>query len=321
MVLDAEDKVIYANAALSEMFSIPRAGIIGKRPLEIIRLVELTELVDAAKKTNAVQEKEMQLVYPREKALLGAAYLVRGGEFSGVAVLIRDISEMKRLENLRREFVANVSHELKTPLTAIRSYTETLIQGAMEDKQNNRKFLDKIDTNARGLSALIDDILEISRMEARRGVAPFEPVSLKEETARALETLADRAREKNIEIEPNLSDCRVMGEAAYIYRALLNLLDNAIKYSPAGGTIEIGCRQTGNEIYMSVKDYGSGIPEEHQERVFERFYRVDKARSRELGGTGLGLSIVKHIMEIHGGRVELESEEGKGAKFTLIFPA
>lgn len=322
MVLDAADRIIYTNPALAALFAVPADSFPDKRPLEAIRLVELAELVEAVRKTGKPQSREMKVVFPDEKILLGSANLVLTESGSGVAIVIQDISEVKRLENLRQEFVANVSHELKTPLTAIKSYAETLLHGAIDDPENNRKFLQKIEKNVSSLTALIDDILAVSSLEARRGLAPFKPFPLEEEIDRALETLGGKIKEKLLEIvklgEPG--NCEIVGEPEHIYRALLNLLDNAVKYSPAGGRIEITCGKAAQELRLSVKDYGPGIPAEHQPRIFERFYRVHKARSRELGGTGLGLSIVKHIMEIHGGRVELKSAAGQGAEFTLIFP-
>lgn len=322
MVLDAGDRIIFANQSLADIFSTPLSDMIGKRPLEAVRLVELSDLIDEVRKSGGPAQKEMRMVFPREKTLLGSANLIDLDGGKGVAVVLRDISEMKKLENLRRDFVANVSHELKTPLTAIKSYTETLLHGAIDDPQNNRQFLQKIEKNVQSLSALIDDILEISRLETGRGIAPFETVHLEEEVDRAIETLSARIKEKKIEIiklgEPGA--CEIQGEPNHIYRALLNLLDNAVKYSDPGGKIEISCMQNNKELQLSVKDFGIGIPAEHHPRIFERFYRVDRARSRELGGTGLGLSIVKHIMDIHGGRVELKSEAGRGAEFTLIFP-
>lgn len=325
MVVDSADKVVYANDALAAILSLPLAEIIGKRPLEAIRLVELAELIEETRQNRGPSEKEMKLVFPAEKTLLGSANMVTGEEVggAGVAVVLRDISEMKKLENLRSEFVANVSHELKTPLTVIRSYTETLLGGAIDDPKANRQFLEKIEKNAQNLSALIDDILEISRLETRRGIAPFETVRLEEEVDRAVETLAGKIKERKVEIvkQGNLGNCEIQGEPSHIYRALLNLLDNAIKYSDPGGQIEIACNKDDQGLRLSVQDHGIGIPAEHQPRIFERFYRVDKARSRELGGTGLGLSIVKHIMEIHSGQVSLESETGKGTKVTLLFPS
>lgn len=322
MVLAADDRIIYANRALAELFAVPADALPNKRPLEAIRLIELAELVEEVRKTGLPQSREMKLVYPAEKTLLGSANLVELDSGHGVGVVVQDITDVKKLENVRQEFVANVSHELKTPLTAIKSYAETLLSGAIDDPANNRQFLGKIEKNAQDLAALIDDTLELSRLEAHRGLAPFEPVHLEQEIDKALETLAPRIKEKMLEIvkQGAAGNCGIAGEPSHIYRALLNLLDNAVKYSDPGGRIEIGCGSSAREVRLSIKDYGSGIPAEHHPRIFERFYRVDKARSRQLGGTGLGLSIVKHIMDIHGGKVELESAAGEGAKFTLIFP-
>lgn len=322
MVLDADNRVVFANQALSDIFSIPLAEINGKRLLEAVRLVELSELVEEVRREGCTKQKEMRIFFPSEKILLGTANLLELDGGKGVSVVISDISEIRKLENLRQEFVANVSHELKTPLTAIKSCVETLLYGAIDDPQNNRKFLEKIEKNTANLSSLIDDILELSRLETYRKPAPFETFCLEEEVDRAIETLSDKIGEKQIEVIKIIKpgSCEIVGDPRHIYRALLNLLDNAIKYSNSGGKIEITCSRSEKELRLSVKDYGIGIPEEHQPRVFERFYRVDKARSRELGGTGLGLAIVKHIMEIHGGRVELESAAGQGAKFTLVFP-
>ncbi|MFA5113349.1 MAG: ATP-binding protein [Candidatus Margulisiibacteriota bacterium] len=322
LVVDSADTIIFANPALTAIFSVPHRELIGKRPLEAIRLVELAELVAEVRASGKPGSKEMRVVYPAEKTLLGSANLAETENGQGVAVVVQDISEIKKLENLRQEFVANVSHELKTPLTAIKSYAETLLGGAIDDPQNNRQFLGKIEKNAQDLAALIDDTLELSRLEAHRGLAPFEPVHLEQEIDKALETLAPRIKEKMLEVvkQGEAGSCEIAGEPSHIYRALLNLLDNAVKYSNAGGRIEIACARSVHELRLSVKDYGPGIPAEHHPRLFERFYRVDKARSRELGGTGLGLSIVKHIMDIHGGKVEMESKAGEGAMFTLVFP-
>ncbi|OGB86947.1 hypothetical protein A3H38_06850 [candidate division WOR-1 bacterium RIFCSPLOWO2_02_FULL_46_20] len=314
LVLDVVGKIVFANQAIAEIFSLANDGFIGKRLLEVIRLVELSDLVEAVRRSGQPVEREMKLVFPAEKNLLGLANLAG----DNIAVIIRDITAMKQLESLRSDFVANVSHELKTPLTAIKGYVDTLVAGAIDDPDNNRRFLEKIAKNADSLAALIDDILALSRLEVHRGIAPFEKVFLADEIEKALETLAPAIKEKRIEIV-NLSGGAVVGEPSQLYRAILNLLDNAIKYSHPGGKVEIVIAKTEKELCLSVTDHGMGIPAEHHARIFERFYRVDKARSREMGGTGLGLAIVKHIMEIHGGRVELKSAAGQGAKFTLVF--
>lgn len=318
LVVDQDNRIVFANPALTEIFSLPLAEIVNKRPLEAIRLVELDALIANVRQTGAPAEKEMKLLFPQEKQLLGLANPVE----DKVAVIIRDITAIKMLENIRSEFVANVSHELKTPLTAIKSLNETLLHGAIDDPQYNRQFLTRIEQNVQNLTALIDDLLAISRLESHRGLAPLETVNLSVEVDKALETLSAQIKAKKIEIIRTgcPPECPIQGEPDHLYRALLNLLDNAVKFSPVNGQIEISCTKDERQLLLSVQDHGPGIAVEHQPRLFERFYRVDKARSRELGGTGLGLSIVKHIMEIHGGRVELVSQLGAGAKFTLIFP-
>lgn len=221
----------------------------------------------------------------------------------------------------RSEFVANVSHELKTPLTAIRGYVETLLNGAIDDKEHNREFLKKIERRAANLSYLIDDILEIAKLESRQELGPVEKVELGQVVERAIDVSEDKARAKGVHIRHHVGqDCVVSGNEEHIYRAILNLLDNAVNYTNSGGEVDIKCRKKGKTVEVVVADTGMGIPEGHLERIFERFYRVDKARSRELGGTGLGLSIVKHVMNIHKGTVETKSEVGKGSVFTLVFP-
>ncbi len=227
-----------------------------------------------------------------------------------------------KLGRYRSEFVANVSHELKTPLTAIRGYVETLVGGAIEDKEHNRDFLNKIDKHVSHLSYLIDDILEISRLESKREIEPFANIDIVKVIERAWDTVAERAKEKQISLvkKCDMGPCFIPGLEDHIYRALLNILDNAINYTASGGSVELLCRKTKDKLELVVSDTGIGIPQKHLARIFERFYRVDKARSRQLGGTGLGLSIVKHVMNIHHGAVDVESEVGTGSKFTLIFP-
>jgi two-component system phosphate regulon sensor histidine kinase PhoR len=319
MVLDAEGKITYANPALAVIFSVPLPDVIAKRPLEVIRLNELAELIDEVKRDGQSREKEMQIVYPQSRSL--AVFANRSGE--GIAVVVHDITETRKLENLRSEFVANVSHELKTPLTAIRNYAETLLNGALEDNEHNTGFVAKIEKHAENLSALIDDLLEISQLEARRGLGEFMPIIVARLIEQATETISDKARKKRVEIIDacGASDLAVSGIEEHLLRALLNLLDNAVNYTEAGGSVTIACGAGNGKPFISVADSGIGIAPEHLPRLFERFYRVDKARSRDLGGTGLGLAIVKHVMNLHDGTVMVESEVGKGSKFTLVFPA
>jgi two-component system, OmpR family, phosphate regulon sensor histidine kinase PhoR len=325
LVISPAGDIVYANQSAADLFSITLPDLAGKRLLEAIRLTELSDLVEEVKAARRPHEKEIKLFYPAEKFLLASVNLIKdeaGGEL-GIAVVLRDITEMNHLENLRSEFVANVSHELKTPLTAIRSYAETLLNGALDDKSHNAEFVRKIEKHAENLTTLIDDLLEVSQLEARRGLGEFVPVNVSRVAGRAVETLWEKARKKKIELSVDCGnkDLTATGVEDHIYRAILNLADNALNYTDPGGKVTIACGRSEQGVEISVSDTGIGIAAEHLPRLFERFYRVDKARSRDLGGTGLGLAIVKHVMNIHNGLVSVESEVGKGSKFTLIFPA
>jgi two-component system phosphate regulon sensor histidine kinase PhoR len=230
---------------------------------------------------------------------------------------------MRQLENMRREFVANVSHELKTPITSIKGYVETLQEGALDDKENVQKFLDIVLKQSDHLNAIVDDLLSLSRIEqdAERG-----EIELSEEHLRNIidATTVDyelKARERKIKVIVNCGEeIIVKANSRLLKQAIGNLLDNAIKYSEPGKAVEIEAVRNIEEVFIRVSDHGSGIASEHLPRLFERFYRVDKGRSRELGGTGLGLAIVKHITQAHGGHVTVESILGKGSVFTLHLP-
>lgn len=240
-----------------------------------------------------------------------------------IKILAEEREELKKLERYRSEFVANVSHELKTPLTAIRSYVETLSDGAIDDKQHNRDFLNKIEKHAINLSSLIDDILELSKLESKNEMGPFVKLEIEPIIRRAIEAVSDKAKSKEVSIKISCSGGPILirGAEEHIYRAMVNLLNNAVNYTESGGNISVLCLKQDDTVEISVIDTGIGIPEKEIPRIFERFYRIDKARSRELGGTGLGLSIVKHVMSAHNGGIRVESEVGQGSKFTLIFPA
>jgi len=324
MVLDHSNKIIYANQSLAEIFAAPLSEIIDKRLLEVTRLVELANLINEVRAAAELKEKEIRLFFPSEKVFSCSANTIKSEAEEALVVLVmHDISEIRKLENLRREFVANVSHELKTPLTAIRNYAETLLSGAIEDKEHNRGFLQKIEKHTDNLSALIDDLLEISRLESKRELGAFGQTDAEKIVRRAMETVSGKADRKKVEVKMECKGSRffVYGVEDHLYRAVLNLLDNAVNYTNEGGEVSIALGRLADRVEVSVSDTGIGISAEHLSRIFERFYRVDKARSRELGGTGLGLAIVKHVMNIHNGSVSVESEEGKGSRFTLAFPS
>jgi two-component system phosphate regulon sensor histidine kinase PhoR len=223
---------------------------------------------------------------------------------------------------VRKDFVANVSHELRTPLTAIRGYTETLLEGALEDQENNRKFLEIIKNHAIRLNSIASDLLALSELESGKATPEQAPVSVQAAVEAALRSVEAEARSRRVKlIRGRVEDVAVLGERVRLEQALVNLLTNAVKFNRPDGEVRVEVTRTkDDQVSVTIADNGIGIPSTDLPRLFERFYRVDKARSREVGGTGLGLSIVKHIVERMHGRVTVESQLGKGSVFTILFP-
>jgi two-component system phosphate regulon sensor histidine kinase PhoR len=238
-------------------------------------------------------------------------------------LVFHDVTELKRLEQVRRDFVANVSHELRTPVSSIKGYAETLLEGALKDREHAESFLKIIYTESERLSALIDDLLSLSRVESGKTRMTLKKCSVADLINRAIAGLKKLAAEKSIvlsvDISPDVAPMRA--DADMVTQVLLNLIDNAIKYTPEKGAVKIAAGNDAAFIRINVADNGIGIPEKDIPRVFERFYRVDKGRSRDLGGTGLGLSIVKHTVQAHGGEVHVESTLGEGSTFSFTIPA
>ncbi|MFH1355111.1 MAG: ATP-binding protein, partial [Candidatus Omnitrophota bacterium] len=234
---------------------------------------------------------------------------------------IHDITEIRQLERVRRDFVANVSHELKTPLTSIKGFIETLLEGALDDKKNSRHFLEIIQNHTNRLDSLINDLLSLSHLESRQIELKREEVNLKELSDEVISGFKSQLKKKSITVTNELpKDLSLKIDRDRIEQVFTNLMDNAIKFNKDKGLIKIYSQESSGKIKIVVEDSGIGIPAKDTSRLFERFYRVDKNRSRELGGTGLGLSIVKHIVELHGGAVGLESTEGLGSKFHFTLP-
>jgi len=241
----------------------------------------------------------------------------------GAIAILHDISELERLERVRKDFVANVSHELRTPLTAIRGYAETLLDGALEDNENNRRFVETIKAHAIRLNNIASDLLALAELESSKTSGELEPVSLRAALQAAVKTVESEAHLRQVKVVlERLEEAQVLGNRIHLEQALVNLLDNAVKFNRPAGEVHIEAGPAGNgQVRIVIADTGIGIASEHLPRIFERFYRVDKARSREAGGTGLGLSIVKHVVERMNGTVTVESELGKGSKFTVLLPA
>ena len=322
LLLDESGRIQMANSAFTTLFDL-QIDIRGKTILEALRLHELAELVESLGTGGQVLGHQLKLSRSGERwvQVNGAAILNGGGGRQGTLLVFHDLTRLKKLERAREEFVANVSHELRTPLSLIKGYVETLLDGAKDNPEVAGKFLQTINRNAERLRLLIEDLLTISELESGRVTLDLQPVELLPLVEKVFGDLKTRANPKNIQLLNRAPDLTVRADTGRLEQVLGNLIDNAIKYGRAGGTVTVGARaMDGAQIEAFVRDDGPGIPAEALERLFERFYRVDKARSREQGGTGLGLSIVKHIIQNHGGKVWATSQLRKGATFFFTLP-
>ncbi len=331
-VIDARERVVFCNQAFSEIFGLAASSFEGRPLLEVMRHSELVGIVRQALggRERLHSEVAVGTVHPRSFAvtaapvtpLESAANRDPAEDRPSVVVMLYDISELRRLERARRDFLANVSHEFKTPLTAIQGFAETLLGGALDDAEHNRRFLKIIANHSQRLARLTDDLLKLSRIEAGKLDLEFRPTALELIIEPCIETSRLKAREKGLSIDvkypPGLPPVR--GDEARLREALQNLLDNAVQYTSAGGRIWVRVAVLERDAVVTIGDNGIGIPQSDQERIFERFYRADAARSREVGGTGLGLSIAKHIVEAHGGRIWVESAVGQGSEFRFSIP-
>ncbi len=336
-VIDVKGRLVFCNRAFLQILGLDAAASYEGRPLlEVIRQPGLLEVIrEALGGSEAVQsEVTIGTVQPRNFAVTAAPISALGARDDrsalavserprqGAVMVLHDISELRRLERVRRDFVANVSHEFKTPLTAIQGFAETLLGGALEDKENNRRFLEIIRDHSVRLARLTDDLLKLARIEAGKLDLEFRPISLADIVGPCIDTTRLKAARKELalEIDSSAGWPVVRGDAANLREALQNLLDNAVQYTPPGGRVSVRVAVQDRQAILSVKDTGIGIPQLEQARIFERFYRVDAARSRDAGGTGLGLSIAKHIVEAHGGRLWVESAVGQGSQFHFTIP-
>ncbi len=316
LVTDRGGRIILANQALLELLGLARDPV-GRMPSEIVRNADLVAAMRQARLARERVAREIRLLEPRPRALeMQVVPLSVPDTEAGCVAVLHDISERKRVEEIRRDFVANVSHELRTPLTAIRGATETLLDGALDSPADARRFVEMIHRHADRLSRLAQDLLELARLEnGKAGGQEREAVEAGELADTLLGTVAAQAGERGITLRlaPPEGEIRFLADRRSLEQALLNLLDNAIKYTEPGGQVTLGFAADAATVRAAVSDTGVGIPPEHQERIFERFYRVDKNRSRELGGTGLGLAIVKHLVQTMHGRIELASQPGRAA--------
>ncbi|HZI03002.1 MAG TPA: ATP-binding protein, partial [Archangium sp.] len=295
--------------------------IIGQRPLALLRNEALNDAVTRACREGASTRLELTLegLFTRTLAIRVTPL---GRDLPGSAAVFHDVTELRRLEKVRKDFVANVSHELRTPITAIRGYAETLQAGALKDPEVAPKMVDIIHRQSERLSELVEDLLELSRLESREVKLNVVDVPLSVAASRAAEVVRHKAQGKKITVELNIPPGLVgRGDERGLEQVLLNLLDNAVKYTPEGGRVLVTGALEEGRCVVHVRDTGVGIEPRHLARIFERFYRVDKGRSRDMGGTGLGLSIVKHLMSAMGGEVRVESQPNEGSTFTIFLPA
>lgn len=323
MVTNAREEITLMNPSLRKIFMID-SDPLGKKPLETLRNSAVQKIVDdLLKQKNRFINEKIVMTQPEEKFLeINGVSLVRHNIIEGCVLVFHDITEIRRLETIRQDFVANVSHELRTPMASIKGYSETLLDGALDDKSNARDFINIIHQDSNRLANLIDDLLDLSKIESGKMDMVFLPLEFKPIMQRTIGILEQPAREKSLTITFDISDTlpRISADDKRLSQVLLNLIDNAIKYTPPGGSIDINARDLEKLIQVNITDTGIGIPPEDISRIFERFYRVDKARSRELGGTGLGLSIVRNIVSAHGGEVWVQSEYGSGSTFSFTIP-
>ncbi|WP_232698926.1 two-component system histidine kinase PnpS [Brevibacillus daliensis] len=324
VILIAENRrIVLVNNATEKMLNLSSNDLIGKLHFEIDHNYGLSQHVESVIKTGERRRDEIHLFYPQERILDVdfSPYINYRGEIKGVLTVLHDITDIRRLEKMRSDFVANVSHELRTPITSIKGFTETLLDGALKDEEISRNFLQIIYDESERLFRLISDILDLSKIEQKRITLSYTEVSMNKLIEEMKKLLQDQLLKKKITLNlPKSSDVLIRTDEDGVQQILLNLLSNAIAYTPDGGTISIDIRTEGKYLYLDVADTGMGIPEKDLGRIFERFYRVDKARSRDSGGTGLGLAIVKHICESLHGTITVKSKEGEGSIFTVILP-
>lgn len=321
-VVDGAERVVFANRGFASILGLDVPPQAGRALVEVVRQAEICEAVRAVLKGEPRVEAEIATGTLRQHHFAATVASVQAGETAGAVLVLHDITELRNLERVRRDFVANVSHEFKTPLTAIQGFAETLLAGAMDDAENRRCFVQIILEHAQRLARLTDDLLKLSRMDADRLDLEIQPVAVAGFVESCVESLRRRAIGKDLRLTVNVPNGLpdVAADRRLLRDVLQNLLDNSVQYTPPGGEIEVAASLQKGEIVFTVADTGIGIPQADQPRIFERFYRVDAARSREAGGTGLGLSIAKHLVEAHHGRIWVESEVGQGSRFHFSVP-
>ncbi|HEV8069784.1 MAG TPA: ATP-binding protein [Planctomycetaceae bacterium] len=321
VAVDDSQRILFANRAARNLLDMQVTNPVGRPIWEVIRHARIDEVIRTVLAGGEATSLEIDL--PRKHAVVAVlASRLPGNPTSGVVLVFHNVTELRRLENIRREFVSNVSHELKTPLTAIQAYAETLLDGALDEPEHRTKFVERIGEQAGRLHALIQDLLRLAQIESGDNVFDVRAVEVSPVVRECIDEHLAVAESKSQRLvtQAPAADLNVMADEEGLHTILGNLIDNAVKYTQDGGTISVRWRIDDGMARIDVQDNGPGIPAEHQSRIFERFYRVDRARSRDVGGTGLGLSIVKHLVQEFDGSIGISSEPGSGTTFTVRLP-
>lgn len=324
IMIDREGTVSIVNAQFLDEFHLALEEVRGKNFLTLGLPKELEKFIDYVFLTELPYRKQIEIEMDSEilyEQVYGAPVVGEHGRWLGIVIVMHDVSELVRLEQIRKDFVANVSHELRTPITSIKGFSETLLDGAFKDEKMLLNFLEIIYQESNRLQVLIQDLLELSKIERRGYSVDLVPTSLKDVLIRAIEVTTPRLDEKNMQLDINMvRDVFVLGDVNRLIQIFTNLIANAVTYSPENTTITLRIKENNEFGIVEVEDQGIGIDKAEIPRIFERFYRVDKARSRNSGGTGLGLAIVKHLVEVHHGKIHVKSTIGKGTCIKVFIP-
>jgi two-component system phosphate regulon sensor histidine kinase PhoR len=321
LVVGQDTRILASNAAAYNAFARRNGALEEKRLSEVIRDLALHEAFRKALQNGDSSDIELEIPGIEKRKYDVHIAPIQLDNTNGAIGFFHDITQMEHLEKVRQEFLSNISHELRTPLTSIMAFVETLEDGAIEDKENNQRFLGVIRKNAQRMHHLIDDILELSTIETGKINLELKQTNLAAHVEEVFTNLSTKASERRIKLINEVSDdVLVCADVVRLEQMLINLIDNAIKFNRAEGSVTVSCAENGTKDIISVADTGEGISGEHLQRIFERFYRTDRARSREIGGTGLGLAIVKHLARLHGGEVSVASTLTKGTIFSIELP-
>jgi two-component system phosphate regulon sensor histidine kinase PhoR len=325
IAIDSDERIVSINRSAAQLFESDPGSCQGKSIEEVIRSPAMQQFIRRSLRSKSTSEEDITVFQNEERVIdvKGSPLLDTNQHQIGALIVFHDVTQLRRLENMRRDFVANVSHEIKTPLTAIKGFVETLQQGKVDKAEENDRFLRIIQKHVDRLNSIIEDLMALSRIEQedKQKTINFQHSKIEDVFQAAIQLCRPKAEEKGIRIDLEFEeDTAAIFDPTLIEQAVVNLLDNALKYSEPQSTILLKSHQQNSDLIISVQDYGIGIAQKHLPRLFERFYRVDKARSRNMGGTGLGLAIVKHIAQAHDGHVAVESKLGEGSRFSIHLP-